>query len=110
MCFLALHEESFRAALQYDPPRNLWKEAMSGMYDIIGCAPERIGTPAFKAMLGSRIFKNKLGFCVIDEAHLVIPWSQSFQEAYQFVGTLCALIPSNTAFLAMSGLMDPKIG
>ncbi|KAF8328339.1 uncharacterized protein EI90DRAFT_2878967, partial [Cantharellus anzutake] len=50
---------------------DLWKEVMSGMYDIIGCAPERINT---LALLGSRIFKNKLGFCVIDEAHLVIPW------------------------------------
>ncbi|KAF8337095.1 uncharacterized protein EI90DRAFT_2821974, partial [Cantharellus anzutake] len=71
----------------------LWKEAMSGMYDIIGCAPERINTLAFKGLLGSRIFKNKLGFCVIDEAHLVIPWSRSFREAYKSVGTLRALVP-----------------
>ena len=75
MCFLALHDESFREALQHDPPCNLWKEAMSGLYDIIGCAPERISTSAFKAMLESKIFKDKLGFCIIDEAHLVIPWS-----------------------------------
>ncbi len=110
MHFLALHDESFKQALQYDPPRNLWKEAMSGRHDIIGCAPERINTPAFKSMLESSIFKNKLGFCVIDEAHLIIPWSWSFQEAYQSIGTLQALVPSNTTFLAMSGSMDPKIG
>ena len=88
MHFLVLHDESFKQALQYDPPCNLWKEAMSGRHNIIGCAPERINTPAFKSMLESSIFKNKLGFCVIDEAHLIIPWSQSFREAYQSIGTL----------------------
>ncbi|KAF8324612.1 P-loop containing nucleoside triphosphate hydrolase protein [Cantharellus anzutake] len=31
---------------------------------------------------------EKLGFCVIDEVHLVIPWSQSFRESYSTVVTL----------------------
>ncbi len=109
MCFLALHDESFKNALQSEPPHDLWKDAMSGMYDVIGCAPERINTSTFKGMLGSRIFKDKLGFCIIDEAHLVIPWSQSFQESYRSIGTLCALVPSKVAFLAMSGSMNPEV-
>ncbi|KAF8335426.1 uncharacterized protein EI90DRAFT_2833081, partial [Cantharellus anzutake] len=85
----------------------LWTEATSGKYDIVACAPKRIPTKNFKELLETITFQDQLGFCVIDEAHLIIPWGNGFRESYKILGKLRSLLPSYITFLAMSGSMHP---
>ncbi len=86
----------------------LWTKAASGKYDIIACAPERVPTKNFKELLETATFQDQLGFCVIDEAHLILPWGNGFQESYKVLGRLHSLLPSYVTFLAMSSSMHPK--
>jgi len=105
---LAIHDESLTQALQETPPCMLWTEAASGKYDIIACAPKRVPTKNFKELLETTTFQDQLGFCVVDEAHLILPWGNGFWESYKVLGRLCSLLPSYITFLAMSGSMHPK--
>ena len=45
---------------------------------------------------------------MIDEAHVVIPWSQDFCECYADINCVCMHIPPHVALLAMTATLSPN--
>ncbi|KAI0054732.1 P-loop containing nucleoside triphosphate hydrolase protein [Artomyces pyxidatus] len=54
---------------------------------------ERMKTPEFDSIVRDDTFRKHLVLYVVDECHVVIPWSQSFRKCYGDIGDVCSRIP-----------------
>ena len=52
--------------------------------------------------MSDQAFWKNLCLYAVDEAHVVIPWGESFHQAYGDIGAVCACIPPDTPVLAMT--------
>lgn len=54
-------------------------------------------------------FGRRLLSIVFDEAHVLSHWGKGFRKKYGELGTLRALVPKNTSFVALSATLTPRI-
>lgn len=69
-------------------------------------------TAQFKTLIDDRRYIDDLALCVVDEAHLVIPWETSFRPWPEY-SQLCALrarLPTSVTFLAMTATLQDSEG
>ncbi|XP_019852358.1 PREDICTED: ATP-dependent DNA helicase Q-like SIM [Amphimedon queenslandica] len=79
------------------------EKVLHGDIQLLYISPESlICNPMYRNMLLSPIYKNKLVALVIDEAHCIKSWGDSFRVAYAHLGDTRSLIPSHVNILALT--------
>ncbi|MDR0300997.1 MAG: RecQ family ATP-dependent DNA helicase [Treponema sp.] len=98
-----LHERGFspviiRGGQNKEERDEIWKKLESGQSKFIIANPEVLLTPQVK----SRLEKTKVMHIVIDEAHCVSEWGESFRPSYLEIGSIITSLnpPLVTAFTA----------
>ena len=89
--------------------RDVYKEIRCCQWSVVIVSPERLVTKSFKDVVSDQCFRKNLCLYTVDEAHVVIPWSKSFRQAYGDIGTVCAHIPPDTPVLAMTATAQHDI-
>ena len=81
------------------------KQAQNNQLDILYIAPERMENAAW--MTASR--NMKIAMVVIDEAHCISIWGQSFRPNYRRIVNLVKLLPKNFPVLATTATATPRV-
>ncbi|KAI0040472.1 P-loop containing nucleoside triphosphate hydrolase protein, partial [Auriscalpium vulgare] len=87
--------------------KQLLRDVRDCKYSVVIVSPERLKTRKFDKILRDEKFRKNLVLYVIDECHVVIPWSKTFRECYGDVGQVCARIPPDVPVLAMTATSQP---
>ncbi|CUA70541.1 Bloom syndrome protein homolog [Rhizoctonia solani] len=88
----------------------LYKDIVEGKYQIVLLAPEMLIHRRFiEDVLKSNEFTSRLLAIIIDEAHCISFWGQSFRKAYAEIGIVRAFIHPSTPIIAMSGTLAPRV-
>ena len=76
---------------------------MDGEVQLIYISPECIlNNVKYRRMLSSEVCVKNLVALIVDEAHCVKIWGDSFRLAFAEIGTLWSLIPQHLIFLALT--------
>jgi ATP-dependent DNA helicase RecQ len=94
----ALAEAGVRAAflnssLSAEASANTERGFLSGQYNLLYVAPERLTTPRFMQLLEQVAAQNKLALFAIDEAHCVAQWGHDFRPEYLQLSALPERFP-----------------
>ena len=65
--------------------------------------------PQFSKLLRSGDFTQKVCTIVIDEAHCVSQWGESFRKKYSELGKLQSYVPDLVPFLVTSATLPPIV-
>ncbi|MBR6027642.1 MAG: ATP-dependent DNA helicase RecQ [Clostridia bacterium] len=79
--------------------------ARSGQARLIYAAPERLASEHFRCLIRSLT----LSLLVVDEAHCVVQWGESFRPAYAAIGAFIAELPERPVVCAMTATSDPQM-
>ncbi|TFY55114.1 hypothetical protein EVJ58_g8451 [Rhodofomes roseus] len=86
----------------------LHKEIERGEYRMLLTGPEMaLEHKRFSKLLRSPSFAKNIAAIVIDEAHCISQWGDSFRKKYAELGRLRALVPMSVPFLATSATLPP---
>lgn len=91
---------SLTAAQQFDRLQNSKK----GLYKLVYVAPERLQNGIFKAIIA----QLSITLIVIDEAHCISQWGQSFRPDYLEIATFIKTLPTKPTILALTATATPK--
>ena len=80
-------------------------EAQNNKLDLLYIAPERMENAEWI----SSAEKMKIGMVVIDEAHCISIWGQSFRPNYRRIVNLINLLPKNFPVLATTATATPRV-
>ncbi|RNC85914.1 MAG: RecQ family ATP-dependent DNA helicase [Balneola sp.] len=79
--------------------------ARNGMYKLLYCAPERLGSPLFQAELE----RLSIQLVAIDEAHCISEWGHDFRPPYRKIRENLASIAEHTRWLALTATATPEV-
>lgn len=79
--------------------------ARNGMYKLLYCAPERLGTPLFQAELENL----NVDLVAIDEAHCISEWGHNFRPSYRDIRSNLELIAKHTRWIALTATATPEV-
>lgn len=82
--------------------RNLWKEVAACRHSIVILSPERLTHPELGTILRDENFRKNIVALLLDEAHLIIPWSLDFRLSYGQIPCLLARIPPDIPCVAVT--------
>lgn len=80
-------------------------KAQNNQLDILYIAPERMENATW--IMAAR--KMKIAMVVIDEAHCISMWGQSFRPNYRRIVNLVRLLPKNFPVLATTATATPRV-
>ena len=63
----------------------------------------------FRQLLNSSAFAKQILALVVDEAHCIVQWGDSFRKDYALLGTLRAFVPAKVPILATSATLPPVV-
>ncbi len=79
--------------------------ARNGMYKLLYCAPERLGSPLFQAELE----KLNIDLVAVDEAHCISEWGHDFRPSYREIRTNLESIADRTRWIALTATATPEV-
>ena len=82
--------------------KNLLKEVKECKWAVVIVSPERLTSPEFDKVLQTSTFRNNLALYVVDKAHIIIPWSQTFRKSYDQLRKVVARIRLDVPTLALT--------
>jgi superfamily II DNA helicase RecQ len=81
-----------------------------GFFGSMKIIPELLLSQRFiNGVVRAEAFRSRLLAVVIDEAHVIAFWGPSFRKKYSELGSLRALLPPQTPFVAMSATLSPRV-
>jgi len=81
-----------------------------GEWQIVLISPEIILSKTFvKEVLRNPTMAPRILSVVVDEAHVVSHWGAGFRKQYGELGSLRAILPKGTPFVAMSATLAPRV-
>ncbi|KAA1471883.1 hypothetical protein DENSPDRAFT_754974, partial [Dentipellis sp. KUC8613] len=86
---------------------DLFKQVHEGQWSVVIVSPERLASQDFDAIVRDDKVRENLVLHVVDEAHIVNPWAETFRDAYGEIGTIKARIPPEVPILAMTATSIP---
>ncbi len=85
------------------------KRVLKGESQLVYISPENlINNPRYRNMLLRQVYKENLVALVIDEAHCVQTWGESFGIASAVIGNLRSIIPSEVNIMALTATVTQK--
>ena len=79
--------------------------ARNGMYKLLYCAPERLGTELFQNELPNL----DINLVAIDEAHCISEWGHDFRPAYREIKTNLESIKDSASWIALTATATPEV-
>lgn len=79
--------------------------ARNGMYKLLYCAPERLGTDLFQNELPNL----NIDLVAIDEAHCISEWGHDFRPAYRDIKTNLQSIAETASWIALTATATPAV-
>lgn len=79
--------------------------ARNGMYKLLYCAPERLGTDLFQNELPNL----NIDLVAIDEAHCISEWGHDFRPAYRDIKTNLQSISETASWIALTATATPEV-
>ncbi len=79
--------------------------ARNGMYKLLYCAPERLGTSLFQAEME----RLSIQLVAIDEAHCISEWGHDFRPPYRKIRENLGSIAEHTRWLALTATATPEV-
>lgn len=106
----SMQEKSIRAATINSNQENtenaaIIEKAQGNQLDILYIAPERMENATWI----SAAREMKIAMVVIDEAHCISMWGQSFRPNYRRIVNLVKLLPKNFPILATTATATPRV-
>lgn len=106
----SMQEKGIRAAAINSNQNDVENEvviakAQNNQLDILYIAPERMENAAW--ITAAR--EMKIGMVVIDEAHCISMWGQSFRPNYRRIVNVVRLLPKNFPVLATTATATPRV-
>ncbi|TFK17586.1 P-loop containing nucleoside triphosphate hydrolase protein [Coprinopsis marcescibilis] len=101
-----------RAIMKCEPTNNqyIYQLLKTEMYQILLISPDLLLSKRFvDEMLRDRTFTRRILSVVVDEAHVISHWGSGFRKKYGEMGMLCAFLPRNTPFVAMSATLPHRV-
>lgn len=82
---------------------NVKRKVLNGDVQLVYISPESlIMNKTYRSMLLSPQYQQKLVALVIDEAHCVKTWGDSFRKAFAEIGDMRSIVPSSVNVLALT--------
>lgn len=79
--------------------------ARNGMYKLLYCAPERLGTELFQNELPNLA----IDLVAIDEAHCISEWGHDFRPAYRDIKENLKSISESASWIALTATATPEV-
>ncbi len=79
--------------------------ARNGMYKLLYCAPERLGTELFQ----NELHNLTIDLVAIDEAHCISEWGHDFRPAYRDIKTNLESIAGSASWIALTATATPEV-
>ncbi len=79
--------------------------ARNGMYKLLYCAPERLGTELFQNELNNL----NINLVAVDEAHCISEWGHDFRPAYRDIKTNLESISDSASWIALTATATPEV-
>ncbi|EJD46010.1 hypothetical protein AURDEDRAFT_63870, partial [Auricularia subglabra TFB-10046 SS5] len=86
----------------------LWQEAREGRYQVILTSPEMLDSSPFGKLIDNKAFRRLPARFVVEEAHTIIEWYDSFHPAYAILSDMRERLPEHVSFLAMTATLPPR--
>lgn len=84
------------------------QDLSAGRHRVIFTSPEMcLEHPQFSKLLRSADFTKNVSAIVIDEAHCISQWAESFRKKYAELGKLRSYVPDSVPFLVTSATLPP---
>lgn len=84
------------------------QELNAGSHRVVLTSPEMcLEHPQFSKLLRSAEFTKNVSTIVIDEAHCISQWGESFRKKYAELGKLRSYVPDSVPFLVTSATLPP---
>jgi superfamily II DNA helicase RecQ len=86
------------------------QEIVSATFQIVLLSPEMLLSRQFVAsVLRKQAFTSRVYSVIVDEAHCISHWGESFRKKYAAIGTVRAFLPTNTPFVALSATLTLRV-
>lgn len=79
--------------------------ARNGMYKLLYCAPERLGTMLFQAELQNL----NIELVAIDEAHCISEWGHDFRPSYREIKANLEIVANKVRWIALTATATPEV-
>lgn len=79
--------------------------ARNGMYKLLYCAPERLGTDLFQNELSNL----NIDLVAIDEAHCISEWGHDFRPAYRDIKSNLESLSNSASWIALTATATPEV-
>ncbi|MBR9918383.1 RecQ family ATP-dependent DNA helicase [bacterium] len=79
--------------------------ARNGMYKLLYCAPERLGTELFQ----NELHNLNIDLVAVDEAHCISEWGHDFRPAYRDIKTNLESISDTASWIALTATATPEV-
>ncbi|EIW73976.1 P-loop containing nucleoside triphosphate hydrolase protein, partial [Coniophora puteana RWD-64-598 SS2] len=90
--------------------RNVLDRVVNGDFRIVLLAPEVLLSRIFiDTVLRNKKFLQRIYSVVVDEAHCISHWGDSFRKSYSNVGGIRVFLPKNTPFIAVSATLTRRV-
>ncbi|MER2090221.1 MAG: RecQ family ATP-dependent DNA helicase, partial [Sporosarcina sp.] len=106
----ALHQAGIPAAyinssLSSEEYFETMERAVSGEYQLLYVAPERLDSPTFK----NQLRRMTIPMVAIDEAHCISQWGHDFRPAYRNISSIVSLFDEKPVVLALTATATPAV-
>ena len=79
--------------------------AAEGTYRLLYVAPERLGSPAFRAFS----VNTRISMVTVDEAHCISQWGQDFRPSYLKITDYIRQLPERPVIAAFTATATPRV-
>ncbi|EAU91758.2 ATP-dependent DNA helicase RecQ [Coprinopsis cinerea okayama7 len=104
----AVSVNSHTLAVAREEGRDLYKEIKHCQWSMVFLSAERLTSDEIGTILKDDTFRHNLVLLGIDEAHVLVPWSQEFRVAYRQMAQLRHRLPKHCAFAAVTATLTQK--